>query len=295
MGQGPGEYTYLGDFFIDKYRNHLVTINFPEVRHWDSDGNFLYKVNADNMYYARKVVCLNDSTYLAFNDGEVETDVPKGTSLLHLDPATMNVRNKSDYMDEYVYNIGDNRFSVYNDRILCRSYNDSIYNVSDINNVHAVYFVDYDGQSKLKKQLWRDLKIIKNDRERDYFTSQFWSSHFYAGEIIDIRSIYENDRYLTLSSSKVIKGAKNSIKNIYFYDKKTKKTYDSENIDFGGVKLLDCAIKGGDESLYCIIYSDFSEEDKAKIKDSPVFSEEDKQKLISFRADEDNPLIVVLK
>jgi hypothetical protein len=34
---------------------------------------------------------------------------------------------------------------------------------------------------------------------------------------------------------------------------------------------------------------------KAKIKDSPVFSEEDKQKLITFRADEDNPLIVVLK
>jgi hypothetical protein len=300
MGQGPGEYTFLGDFFIDKRRDHLVTLNFPEVRHWDLDGNFLYSVKTGDMYYARCITYQNDSTYLAFNDGGVETAVPKGTSLLHLDPASMNVRNKSDYIDECSFNSGFNRFSVYNKRILCRSYNDSIYDVSDITNVYAVYFIDYKGQTKLKKQLWRDLKIITDYREQNYLLSNFFNSNFFSGKIRYIESIHENDKYFVLSSSKFIKGAnindaKNSVGHIYFYDKKTKKTYDSENIDFGGVKLHDCKIMGGNESLYCIVYSDFTEEAKAKIKDSPAFSEEDKQKLITFRADEDNPLIVVLK
>jgi hypothetical protein len=263
MGQGPGEYTYLADFFIDKYRDHLVTLNFPEVRHWDLDGNFLYSVKADDMYNARRIIYQNDSTYLAFNDGGVETVVPKGTSLLHLDPETMNVRNKSNYINEYVYNVGDSRFSIYNKRILCFSYNDSIYDVSDINNVRAVYFIDYKGQAKLKKQLWRDLSFMTDYGEQNHFTTQFFNSHFFAGEILRVLSIYENDKYLTLSSSKVIKDTRNSVNNIYFYDKKTKKTYNSENIDFGGVKLHDCAIVGGNESLYCIVYSDFTEEAKA--------------------------------
>jgi hypothetical protein len=299
MGQGPEEYTYLGDFFIDKHRNHLVTLNSPEVKHWDSEGNFLYSVKADDMYYARRIIYQNDSTYLAFNDGGVATVVPEGTTLLHLDPVTMNVRNKSDYINECSFNSG-NRFSIYNERILCRSYNDSIYDVSDINNVHAVYFIDYKEQAKLKEQLWRDLKVVTDYRERNYLLSTFFKSNFFSGKIKYIKSIHENDKYFVLSTSKVIEGAnindaKTSDNHIYFYDKNTKKTYDSENIDFGGVKLHDCAIMGGNESLYCIVYSDFTEEAKAKIKNSPVFSEEDKQKLIAFKADEDNPLIIVLK
>ncbi|MDR2027140.1 MAG: hypothetical protein LBQ01_06245, partial [Prevotellaceae bacterium] len=81
---------------------------------------------------------------------------------------------------------------------------------------------------------------------------------------------------------------------VLFHDKQNGRTYNSENIDFGGVKLLDCSIYGADESLYCILYSTFSDEDKAKIGNSPVFTEADRKKLVEFQ-EEDNPLIIFLK
>jgi hypothetical protein len=296
MGQGPGEYTYLGDFIIDKHRDHLVTLNSPGFMHFDLQGNFLYKVTPDYSYYARNFIYLNDSTYLAYNDGGVETGVPKGTSLLYLDPKTMNVRDKSDRIPEYVYNTGSNHLSINNNRALCLSYNDSIYDVSDTANVHVSYFIDYgDAQAKLKGQLRRDLNLMTDYGQQIDFVGKFFTAHYYSGEIMSINTICENDKYLVLSCTRADEPTKTHIKYILFHDKISKKTYNSENIDFGGVKFLDCAINGDNESFYCILYSEFTEEDKNKIKNSPVFSEADKKKLIEYNPKEDNPLILVLK
>jgi hypothetical protein len=296
MGQGPGEYTHLGDFIIDKHRDHLVTLNSPGFMHFDLQGNFLYKVTPNDSYYVRNFIYLNDSTYLAYNDGGVETGVPKGTTLLHLDPKTMNVRDKSNRIDEYLYNMGDNHLSINNNRTLCISYNDSIYEIFDTCNVQVAYFIDYGEKAvALKRQLRRDIDIFTDYAQQLNLATAFFNQHFFSGEIMSIRSIHENDKYLVLSCSQAIENTRNSRQYVLFYDKINKKTYNSENIDFGGVKFLDCAIKGANESLYCILYSEFSEEDKNKIKNSPVFSEADRQKLIEYNPKEDNPLILVLK
>jgi hypothetical protein len=49
-----------------------------------------------------------------------------------------------------------------------------------------------------------------------------------------------------------------------------------------------------DGSLYCVLSSEITDEDKKKIKNSKVFSEADKKVLLEHK-DEDNPLILILK
>jgi hypothetical protein len=79
-----------------------------------------------------------------------------------------------------------------------------------------------------------------------------------------------------------------------FYDKENKKVYDTKNIDFDGFKLAECSVFGADESLYCVLRSEITDEDKKKIKNSSAFSETDKKILLEHKFD-DNPVILVLK
>jgi hypothetical protein len=52
IGQGPGEYTSLYDFLIDKNLHHLVLRSDDrKFLHFDMQGNFLYEVKSDNIVY----------------------------------------------------------------------------------------------------------------------------------------------------------------------------------------------------------------------------------------------------
>jgi hypothetical protein len=287
LGQGPGEYTALFDFIVDKNLNHLVSVNgVRRYMHFDLQGNFLYDVHADDTYYSRHFVYLNDSTYMDFNDGELE---PKDVSLVYLDPKTMNIKYMSNSINEFEYNMGNHPISVSNNNVLCLAYSDSIYDISDRNNVYVKYFLySTEQQIRNKKQFRQSIKNM-DDMQKGQTVMQ----NYYDGEIA-ISAIHENDKYLTVSCNKFVKETETYAYYIVFYDKTDKKAYNSANIDFDGFKLNNCEIKGaGNQTFYCVL-SEISEEDKEQIKNSSAFSEADKQKLLAHKYD-DNPMLLLLK
>jgi hypothetical protein len=291
MGQGTGEYTYLGDFFIDTNLQHLVLISdIRKFLHFDLYGKFLYNIYSTDIYYARHSIYLNDSTYLSLNDVAEPVIGNKGFSLLYVDAATMNVRSKTNSINEFYY-LGNQPLSKYGDRVLCLTVGDSIFDVSDSANVKAAYYFYYtDIQAKNAATFRKNFNNL-NNMERVRYNKD----SYHSGESILTLAMYETGKYLVFRCMKAIPGADNSTKFIIFYDKKSKKVYDSDNINFDGFILKDISVLGVcDESLYCVLYSEITDEDKEKIGKSKAFSDEDKKILLEHK-DEDNPLLFVLK
>jgi hypothetical protein len=290
-GQGPGEYTSLYDFLIDKNLHHLVLRSDDrKYLHFDMQGNFLYEVKSDNDYCAMYSIYLNDSTYLAFNDPTYIPDL-KEESLIYIDSKTMNIRHKSNDINEYYYCSGNKPLSINNDKVLCLAYSDTIYDISDMHGAYAKYFVYYtDIQIKEKERMHRDMDKMGYE-ELIRFNQESYSK----GESMFISAMYETNKYLVFSCMKAIPNTDNSIDYALFYDKENKKTYNSENIDFDGFRVKDFSVTGvADGALYCVLSMEITDSDKKKIKNSSVFSEIDRKKLIEHQ-EEDNPLILILK
>jgi hypothetical protein len=259
------------------------------VLHFDLQGNFMYDIFSDDLYFSRNMVYLNDSTYLTYNDGGI---VPQNMSLLYLDAMTMNIRHQSNSINEFFFNSDNRCISINNSNILCLAYNDSIYDISDRNNVYAKYLIYFsDMQVKNKKQMHEN---TTNDPFLYENKLKTIMQNYFDGENVLVSSIYENDKYLAISCLKLLPNTNNSIYYTVFYSKLDKKAYNSDNIDFNGFKLYNCVIRGiKNQAFYCVL-PEISLEDKEKIKNSSVFSEDDKQKLLAYKED-DNPVLVILK
>jgi hypothetical protein len=286
IGQGPGDYSYLGDFILDKNLNHLILVSDnSRTLHFDSQGNFLYDIFSKDIYYPTHFIYVNDSTYLTFNCGDLE---PKEASLLYLDPKTMNIRHMSNSINEFYYGAGNNPISKNNNNILCYAYSDSIYDISDRNNVYAKYLLySNDTQIKNKKRLKDMTKDVTYEEILKIVMQQFFDE-----EDTFIASMYENDEYLAFTYRNYIQ--KNVVCYLVFYNKAYKKAYNSSNIDFDGFKLYNCEIRGMENQAFYCVLPDISQEDKEKIKNSSVFSEIDRKKLLAHKED-DNPVLIILK
>lgn len=287
MGQGPGDYSYLGDFIIDENLNHLILVSEnSRTLHFDLQGNFLYDRVSNDIYYPTHFIYVNDSTYLSFNCGDL---APANISLLYLDAKTMNIRHMSNSINEFYYASGNEPLSK-NNRLLCLAYSDSIYDISDMNDVSAKYLLYYsDTQVKNKKRL-KELIEIKDVTDDEILGIVM--QHFFDGEELLMASIYENNEYLVFTYTNYIQ--KNVVSHFVFYNKADKKTYNSDNIDFDGFKLYNCEIRGmKNQTFYCVL-PEISPDDKEKIKNSSIFSEIDKRKLLAHKED-DNPLLITLK
>lgn len=72
IGQGPNEYTYLGDFLIDHDMRDIVLLSENRrYLYFDLDGNFLFDKKTDDTYFSRQLLYINDSTYLAYHDSSL--------------------------------------------------------------------------------------------------------------------------------------------------------------------------------------------------------------------------------
>jgi hypothetical protein len=291
MGQGPDEYTYFGDFFIDEHLHHLVIINEPQrFIHFDLDGNFLYDIRSDDYYLARQGIYLNDSTYLMFNDVTQAVLGFEGLSLLYVDARSMNVRYKTNNINEF-YWTGSQPLSKYGDRVLCYTVSDSIFDISDSTNVKTVYYFYYTDIQANDVKRFRENYNKMNDMERLHYDQDTYNS----GNSVLITTMYETSKYIVLGYMKTVPNEDRSIKHVILYDKKDKKVYDFDNINFDGFVLKNIAVLGSHkELLYCVLYSEITDDDKEKIRKSKTFSDADKKTLIEHKF-EDNPLLFVLK
>jgi hypothetical protein len=290
IGQGPEEYSHLTNFLIDENLNHLITrCDGIRYMHWDLHGNFLYEIRIDGAYDDYYSIYLNDSTYLALNNATYLTD-PK-VSLLYLDAATMNIRYASNSVNEYYFNNGGQLLSKNNNTVLYLAHIDTIFDISNINNVYAKYFVFYTDRQVKEKEYMRKNIDKMNDNEQLIFGQKSYRE----GERISIFGLYETGKYIILGCMRANPDGYHSRNFVLFYDKANKCTYDSKNIDFGGFRINNCSIIGSvNESMYCVLYDEITDKDKKEIKNSKVFSETDKKILLEHK-DDDNPLLFILK
>jgi hypothetical protein len=286
MGQGPGDYSYLGDFIIDENLNHLILVSEnSRTLHFDLQGNFLYDIVSNDIYYPTHFIYLNDSTYLTYNDGSLE---PKNISLLYLDAKTMNIKYMSNSINEFYYSAGNRPICINNNNVLCLTFSDYIYDISNRDNVYIKYMLYF-----TNTQIENKKRLRINDLTDDEIT-KIITQYYFNEEDTFIVSMYENNEYLAFTCRNFIQKENKNVTYITFYNKADKKTYNSDNIDFDGFKLYNCGIRGiNNQTFYCVL-PEISPDDKEKIKNSSIFSEIDKQKLLAQKED-DNPVLLLLK
>jgi hypothetical protein len=296
-GNGPEEYTYLGDVFINRRNEQLVLNTGNRTHHYfDLDGQFLFKQQSEDTYFSQRMYSYNDSVYYAFNNQRTN---PTGYDLLTIDPETMNIVEKSlsrSPLSGILFPILP--VSIHDGHVLLYDATDTIFDVTNITDRKANYFVDF-GSSHRESILYllRRLKTLSYDE----ILKQL-GGFIVEKKLSAVTSFFENDSFLSIGYIESTGGQSVEriiIKNSFLlYNKNTRQAYNSNNIEFDVLNLEnmgDISILGqNNNALYAIYTPDWSDENKKKMLQSKFLTEK-LRKYISQGDDENNPVLVVLR
>jgi hypothetical protein len=296
IGRGPGEYTFLNYFFIDKQISNLIlSVERNEWLYFDLDGHYLHsKILPQEVPIDRYTCEFNDSLYVIFRD-EGYNDEYK--DIVFLDRFTLQVKQSLAFTDPLLANFVP-ALPITSDQGIFYYYsgNDIIYDISsDIGSKIPVYTVDFGRkQRKFKSTFSAD----NNDEYIHLFTNAFQKK-----EVRFTRGFFYNKKYIVInyvefdSDSQQQVGAI-SLYQTVFYDKHTKKSYNTNHINFdifNSVAIRKMTVLGYfDGYFYAVINDSFSRENINKMAKSKYLSEEDKKKLLKMD-DMSNPIIMVFK
>ncbi len=286
MGQGPREYTYLGYFFIDKFKENIVVqTESNRFLFYDLNGKYINEVIGKDEYFARQISQLNDSVLMAYNDSELQ---PYGYSLLELDSKTYNIRKKSKKIKETINNMGFPPISIFRSQILYYCTNDTIYDISRIDDERSAYYVDF---GKKQYQYKKSLSSASSDE-----IPQSVLAEFNNGNLVFVSSLFENLSWIAISLLRP-NTTFTPMSSFVLYNKNDNKTYTSEYIDFDILnlsKISDVKILNiDDDKLFLEINRKFSDEEISKIEGSKYLKDKEKN-IITGRQFDDNPLFLIL-
>lgn len=293
MGNGPHEYVYLGDFFIDPRKKRIVLV--AESGHFlylDLDGNFIATQRVEQGYYARQtVVPYKESFYWAFNDAH---EYPLGIDLLQLDTATMEIQRVFS-SSTTLPNSLPAPLATNGAQTLYYHINDTIYDIGK-NKIVPLYRVSMgEKQEACKRKL---PELIAKDPIGYVAQVGQW---FQDGDFKMVTHIGVTPSQLFISAVKQNPLQSRALQAEAFfviYDKITGKTYNSENLKWdilGLESIADVELVGySDSTLYGWFRRPFSVADKEKIKKSRYLSQKVKEKLL-FHTEEDNPVLFMLR
>lgn len=277
MGSGPGEYTFFGDYFIDREKNYLIIIG--ERNKWfyfDLDGNYLYSDEERNDFIPHYINELNDSLYFVYTDcgGNNCNDI------LLIDRNNRTIKYPiccgslwGDYSPALPMSQSNGNAYFY-----CG--NDTLYDISSqlgkINPVFYLYFGD-------KHRAFKNKSVNLDDEEK---MSQFLKE-FRENGLRITTSFVANDDYFAFSYGESLAGVLYGVMyNNIFYNIKSKKSYNSNNIDFDIFNIntrLDMSLLGCYEGyFYAVINNKFSNEEINAIKNSAFLNETTREKLMEF-------------
>lgn len=293
-GKGPGEYTYLGDFFIDRTRRNIVIVAHRQWLYYDMDGNYLHSIPQEDFFF-RSTHDFNDNLYISFCDCMTDKDC---SELLFIDKMSLNVT--SSIVNNNIpltFFTPDMPLSVENDAALYYHANDTIYDVSsNIGEKIPLYDVDFG-----KEQLLFKNSFTERDNEK---AVQSFMTAFNSGKMRMPLKFAHNSHFIAISyaeTDNAIKHKKGEVDALFrtvFYDRNMKKSYNSKNlifdifnsVDIPELKLLTC-ING---FFYATIDPILDKEDVEKIIQSKYLSEKTKQ--VFLKANEtSNPFILIFK
>ena len=289
IGKGPNEYTYLGNFLIDKYKKQIILlVEQGRYLYFDLEGNYLHDEKATDNYTTRQILQMNDSTLLAYNDATLP---PEGYNILYVDSKTLNIRAKSNDIQDYIKSSVYSPLCIHNENTLFYNTDDSIHNLED---GKVMYFTNF-GEKHNKSKHY--LSNFQNNNSHEAYLEEFIKL-FVKNEFFLVRSIIENQKWVIINAYKN-RGAEelDGISFFLLYEKASKKVYHSEDLIFDIMNLSHmqnmCVLFANDDELYCLIKEDFSADDLKKIKHSSL-SPENKERILG-RSFEDNPILLHLK
>ncbi len=296
-GHGPQEYTYLGDFITAPDSSALILMTekgtYMVV---DTAGNYLSTIRQEPpYYYDRQFLRTNDSTCIVFHNG----DFPQGSDLLEVDARTFAIR-RSVLATDPLASEGARPLSLWNGRLLYCNMNDTIYDVSDIQNRQPVYYFDFgEDQRKAEGEIRRALSEDRNAMLKAF------SQAFILGEYTLVTRLFENAQWIAVSGVKQnqsgVQKQTNPIVFFVLYDKESGRSYRSEHISWDAlnigplenIEIVGCDAEG---TLYALWYGTLSEKQKRAVEAAADdrLSPELKAKLLA-RGEEDNPVLFMLR
>lgn len=293
MGNGPQEYIYLGDFFIDPRKEQIVLI--AESGHFlylDLDGNFIATHRIERGYYAKQtVVPEKESFYWAFNDVQ---EYSLGIDLLQLDTATMEIQ-RAFSSGTILPNSLPAPLATNGVQTIYYHINDTIYDIGK-NKIAPLYRVCMGEKQDICKRKLSEL-IAKDPIGYVAQVSQW----FQDGDFKMVTHVGLTPSQLFISAVKQNPSQFRVLQAQAFfviYDKVTGKTYNSENLKWdilGLESIADVELIGySDSTLYGWFRQPFSATDKEKIKKSRYLPQNIKEKLLRH-TEEDNPVLFMLR
>ena len=298
FGKGPGEYTSLKDFLLDKSQNLLVLdvignkYGQNEYMYFNLDGNYLYSKSREEIVgFTRSMIEYDHNLYIA-NINCTRKDIC--SDILFFDKQNLEVIKSFDCVDRFTATHTPlQSFYKTSDYLLFYGGNDTIYTISvETEAPSPAYFVDFGTQQKSYK------KSLKGKTHNEIL--ELSRKLFQSKEIRAVNHIFSNDKYLSInySENKNVEPKYDLRYQTVFYDKKTNKTYNTTNIYFdifNGVKNNRMEIIGCCEGyFYSLLNHPFTEDEIKEIEKSKFLSDETKKSLLKMD-EESNPIIFLFK
>jgi hypothetical protein len=297
-GNGPGEYSALKDFLIDKQLDAILLdvvgnqYGFDEYMYFDLGGNYLYsKKGPDLSGITHFMMEFNDSLYIALSRCAHRENCEE---IVFLDRQSLALKEFISCTDQFTAEVIP-RLSLCkaNDTFFFYDGNDVISDISTESGYKSpVYFVDFGSQQRELKE-----KFAGKTHE------EILTLHQKTFQNKTLRTTIRflcNEKYFAINYSEN-KSVKNSYDVRYqtvFYDLETKKSYNTSNMNFDifnsvqndRMEIVGCA----EGYFYAVLNSPFSEEEKREIVKSKYLPEESKQALLNMD-EESNPIIMMFK
>ena len=296
IGGGPEEYTYLGDFFIDRQQDVIIlSLDKNEWMYLDIDGNYLYKKKLPSeIGTIRKTYEFNDSLYIAFYECRNQNNCG---DIVFLDRKSLQVKNVMYPINNDIPSLHFGMSISFNQGIFFQyAVNDTIYRLSSTTqNKQAEYFVNFGKkQQNFKNSLYKQAESVKTKQITDAVLEDILRlpNGFFSNKE------YHAITYLAYDSKGMTMERGPQFQTV-FYNKETKKSYNTQFINydiFAGINNSKTILLGScsENYFYAVINSPFSKEEIKKIVTSKHISEESKQALLNMEEDS-NPIIMMFR
>lgn len=291
IGNGPGEYTYLGDFLIDKAQRKLVLFGgHGQVLYYNLDGQYLERKTMPDESFLSNVAYYNDTVYIAKNNADLP---PVGYNILGICSRNLEIIDK--YSVHYHKNFGDLGFvdlAINKDQIYYYDIADTIYNITNRGDFNPSYVISQ------KKDLQNSKRILLNkDFSGPDEAAKFMAELYRKKELICISSFFINDKWILLNSIEAPTVGFGYISSVLFYDRDEKKSYNLKNVsfDYWNIKSLNNieVIGKSENGFFLLMKDELIDLDKKLLRKSLLSPDE--IALLVERTEEDNPIIVEIK
>jgi hypothetical protein len=295
-GNGSEEYTYLGDFFIDRQKDNLIlSCEANECMYFDLEGNYLFSKKLPPELDWNRYTCeFNDSLFITRCDCEGE----QYPDIILSDRNTFQVKYSLESDKGNNDFVPDLPIAKDRDTVLYYSRNDTIYDISsNIGRRIPICYVDMGKEAKKIK----NTLALKNDEE----SNKLFYEAFKDQKIKLIRGFLGNVQYFALTymefnldnKQQNLPGISIYNRNL-FYDRKTQKSYNTGYINFDifnslkiqKINLIGCF----DGYFYAVINDIFTKDEIQTIVKSKYLNDATKDALLNMN-DMSNPIIIIFK